>query len=234
MKRTIVISDIHGCYRPFLRLLEDVQYSPAVDRLILLGDYVDRGPDSRLVVDEVMRLVAQDGAIAIQGNHDERFVEMVREQDKEAAEKFLAHGGQATMDSYAGPDGTLAAFRHAASGAYAHHVEFLAALPYYAEDEHFIYVHAGLNPAYGMDWKAQPKRDFLYMKEPFLSSPVAAGKRVIFGHTRTVELHGKPDIWQGDGKIGIDGGCAYGMQLNALVISGPDELRMHAVSLSGC
>ena len=55
------------------------------------------------------------------------------------------------------------------------------------------------------------------IREPFISSPVTAGKTVVFGHTRTVKLHGQPTVWFGDGKIGIDGGCAFGDQLNALI-----------------
>ncbi len=229
MMRTIVISDIHGCFQPFANLLNEVNYKRHKDRLILLGDYVDRGYDSCQVVEEVMRLVTEDGAIALQGNHDERFVEVVKGRDPAAADKFMLHGGRQTIESYAGPDASLDQFRHAVTSRYAHHLSFLEELPYYYEDEHFIYVHAGVHPAYANNWKEQPKRDFLYLKEPFLSRPAAAGKTVVFGHSRTSELHGKPDVWFGDGKIGIDGGCAYGQRLNALVIQGPDYRKVYAV-----
>jgi serine/threonine protein phosphatase 1 len=230
MKRTIVISDIHGCIKRFLQLINEVNYKPHEDHLILLGDYVDRGPDSRQVVEEVMRLVREDGAIALQGNHDERFVEVVKGVVPTALEKFLTHGGRQTLESYAGADASLEDFRHVVSNRYADHLAFLDDLPYYYEDDRFIYVHAGIHPMYADKWKEQPKRDFLYMKEPFLSQRTAAGKTVIFGHTRTSELHGKPDVWFGEGKIGIDGGCAYGQQLNALVIYGPDNMDVCAVS----
>lgn len=60
--------------------------------------------------------------------------------------------------------------------------------------------------------------DFMYIKGEFHHSDPLTDKLVIFGHTRTIELHNSQDIWFGKGKIGIDGGCAYGMQLNCLIL----------------
>ncbi len=70
----------------------------------------------------------------------------------------------------------------------------------------------------GLGWWAsnQPKSDFLYIKEEFIKNPTNVAKIVIFGHTQTSDIHGSSDVWFGDGKIGIDGGCAYGKQLNCL------------------
>ena len=58
----------------------------------------------------------------------------------------------------------------------------------------------------------------MYIKDDFLHLSTRVEKKVIFGHTRTIELHGSSDIWFGGDKIGIDGGCAYGEQLNALIL----------------
>ncbi|KAA2301020.1 serine/threonine protein phosphatase, partial [Clostridioides difficile] len=74
MNRTIMISDIHGYIDPFNQLLDDINYNSKYDQLILLGDYVDRGPNSKEVVKEVIRLVKENHAIALRGNHDQRFV----------------------------------------------------------------------------------------------------------------------------------------------------------------
>ncbi|MUT68431.1 metallophosphoesterase family protein [Paenibacillus sp. NEAU-GSW1] len=239
-ERTLVISDIHGCYDAFNQLLELTAYDPAKDKLLLLGDFVDKGPDSRQVVEQTMSLVRNDGAIAIQGNHDERLVDVVLGRSKEAEEKFFKHGGYETFSSYTGsqlekgasaPDSKrFEVLQETIKEKYMDHIDFLEQLPYYYEDEDFIYVHAGLNPRYA-DWKKQPKRDFLYMKEPFHSSEPFTDKKVIFGHTKTIDLHGKADIWFGKGKIGIDGGCSVGLQLNALEIRGADSLRTYKVPL---
>lgn len=233
MKRTLVISDIHGCYTSFNELLAVMNYQPEDDQLILLGDFVDRGPQSRQVVEQVISLVQNEGAIAIQGNHDERLVDVMLERSEQALMKFSDHGGRQTAESYAGitqgtVDHIITCAKTVIHEQYAHHLTFLDELPYYYEDDHFIYVHAGLNPNY-LNWKKQPKRDFLYMKEPFLSRPTTVSKTIIFGHTKVMDIHGKPDIWFGEGKIGIDGGCASGHQLNGLEITGKDQFKTYAI-----
>ncbi|XEC96547.1 metallophosphoesterase [Paenibacillus tarimensis] len=237
MKRRLVISDIHGCYEPFNQLLELVKYHPVNDQLILLGDYVDRGADSRKVLDQVLRMVRDESVIALQGNHDERFADVVMGRHGEAKVKFFEHGGLQTMESYlnlsfqgaeAMREELLEKFVAIINERYMHHVRFLDELPWFYEDEDHIYVHAGINPDY-MQWKEQPKRDFLYIKDPFIKKPISIGKRIIFGHTKTIDIHGSPDIWYGDGKIGIDGGCAYGCQLNCLEILGRNKYRTYSV-----
>ncbi|WP_168121494.1 hypothetical protein [Paenibacillus sp. HB172176] len=99
---------------------------------------------------------------------------------------------------------------------YPEHIEFLAQLPLYHEDRQHIYVHAGLNPAY-TEWREQPEGDFMYIKNDFICWPTKAQKTVIFGHTQAKDIHGSSDVWFGEDKIGIDGGCAFGNQLNALI-----------------
>lgn len=223
MSRTIVISDIHGCLEPLDRLLEHAAFDFRRDRLILLGDYVDRGPDSKQVVDRVIELVLEKRAIALRGNHDQRLVDFVKNSESSLAAKFLEHGGGPTLLSYC-PfiDGDLSedALRQARlymSKNYAHHLSFLSELPLYHEDPEHIYVHAGIHPSYS-DWKTQPDDVFMYVKNDFIRSKTNVKKIVVFGHTRTVEIHGVSDIWFGGDKIGIDGGYAYGMQLNALIM----------------
>jgi serine/threonine protein phosphatase 1 len=80
-KRLLAISDIHGCCSEFIALLKRAAYNPLLDQLILLGDYVDRGPDSFQVVELVIQLV-NEGAIALRGNHDDYFVKMVKENNR--------------------------------------------------------------------------------------------------------------------------------------------------------
>lgn len=223
MNRTIVISDIHGCLDAFDQLLDTVSFNSTIDQLILLGDYVDRGPNSRNVVERVMGLVESHHAIALRGNHDQRLVDLVRNGNPSVQSKFLEHGGIQTLMSYCGwikgevTDEILLQATSEITATYEHHIHFLSSLPLYYEDDHHIYVHAGLNPRYA-NWKEQPDHDFMYIKGEFYQTSTRVEKKVIFGHTRTIELHGSSDIWYGDDKIGIDGGCAYGQQLNALIL----------------
>lgn len=229
MNRTLVISDIHGCYESFNLLLHTAGYDAQKDQLILLGDFVDRGPNSRQVVEQVIGMVHAGQAVALRGNHDQRFLEIMDGTASErAAQKFFEHGGHQTLISYCSDTGLwnrdydvtrLGPVRNFIQQTYGHHLHFLRQLPYYYEDEHHIYAHAGINPEYA-DWKEQPLFDFLWIRDPFYSRPTNAEKTVVFGHTRAVQFHDSAHIWYGGDKIGIDGGCAYGMQLNCLEITG--------------
>ncbi|MFC5653376.1 metallophosphoesterase family protein [Paenibacillus solisilvae] len=237
MKRTIVISDIHGCITEFNDLLDLAGYQPDQDQLIVIGDYVDRGLHSKEVVERLIQLAEQHNVIALRGNHDQRLIDLVRLGNHHVIQKFLMYGGKAAIKSYLGLDCPLDEIdvqtaRTAASFIaehYEHHISWLEQLPLYAEDSRHIYVHAGLNPSYS-DWKEQPDEDFMYIKERFLQQPTVADKTVVFGHTRTFEIQGSADIWFGDGKIGIDGGCAYGQQLNALEIGSDGQYRTYKIS----
>ncbi|MBT2762391.1 metallophosphoesterase family protein [Paenibacillus sp. ISL-20] len=221
--RTLVISDIHGCDQELIALLKDAEFDSSKDQLILLGDYVDRGLRSKEAVSLVQNLVQHEHAIALQGNHDHRFVNVVAGlATSEEIAKFWDKGGVQTFASYcgdvvAGSEEELVNCSSRIRTTYSEHIRFLKDLPMYYEDEHFIYVHAGLNPSYD-EWKLQSPRDFLYIREEFYMVDKDRGKTVIFGHTKTVDLHGSPEVWYGPGKIGIDGGCAFGYQLNGLEI----------------
>ncbi|WP_342572648.1 metallophosphoesterase family protein [Paenibacillus sp. FSL R5-0749] len=222
MNRTIMVSDIHGCIDPFNQLLHDINYNSKYDQLILLGDYVDRGPNSKEVVKEVIQLVKEHHAIALRGNHDQRFVDFIIEGSSLIKAKFIEHGGLQTLQSYCNIEGAISdemleLARETIKMDYGHHINFLSELPLYHEDETHIYVHAGLNPDY-IEWRNQPEHDFMYIKDKFIDHTFTnLHQKIIFGHTRTIDIHETSDVWFGEDKIGIDGGCAYGMQLNALI-----------------
>ncbi|MEK3828527.1 metallophosphoesterase [Paenibacillus sp. FSL K6-1558] len=222
MNRTLMISDIHGCIDAFDQLLIQVDYNSTYDQLILLGDYVDRGGNSRKVVDKVMELVQEHHAIALRGNHDQRFVDLIHEGTPSIQSKFMEHGGHPTLESYCPminemSDEVLEEAIKIITANYSHHIEFLSRLPLYHEDEYHIYVHAGLNPDYN-DWRQQPEHDFMYIKNKFIKHTFTnVSKKIVFGHTKTIDIHGSAEVWFAEDKIGIDGGCAFGKQLNALI-----------------
>jgi len=235
MKRTIMISDIHGCMDQFNQLLMKVEFNSKEDQLILLGDYVDRGPHSKKVVDKVIGLVRNHHAIALRGNHDQRFFDLINDEHNDVRAKFIEHGGIQTIQSYFDTnneitDEILNQAVETIGTNFKHHVDFLSNLPFFYEDNDHIYVHAGINPKY-TDWKKQPAHDFMYIKHEFIRSSFDLKKKVIFGHTRTVDIHGLPEIWFSEDKIGIDGGCAYGMQLNCLIFQDgkytTDKIKWH-------
>lgn len=224
MERMIVISDIHGMYRMLLRLLEKVNYDLKKDKLIILGDLVDRGPESKEVIEFFIGL-ENKGAnlILLKGNHDDMFIRSL--YDYSNITLWCINGGIKTLESYY--DGSL--MREGIEVAineikdkYNKHIEFLENSKLYYETDNYIFVHAGIDPTLD-DWKETEEYDFMWIREEFIYTlePLKIdNKKVIFGHTPAKYIHKGSDIWFSPcgQKIGIDGGAAYGMQLNALII----------------
>lgn len=226
IKRKLVISDIHGCYDEFNKLLGLVHYDSSKDDLILLGDYVDRGKDSKKVVNFVRELVDTYGAIALRGNHDQMMIDFIKRPNSYSAfANYIQNGGTETLrnyiegfDSYQWYDENYRKWADEIQMLHGDDYEFLCELPYYYEDENFIFVHAGINP-HLRDWKFTTNEDFIWIRQQFLDYNHSHDKTVVHGHTPCVYLHNKPDIYFGNKKIGIDGACAYGYQLNCLEIT---------------
>ncbi|QSF47861.1 serine/threonine protein phosphatase [Paenibacillus tianjinensis] len=236
--RTLVISDIHGCYLQFDAMLKQIKYNPDNDKLILLGDYVDRGLYSKDVVTKVIQLAKDYGVIALKGNHDDLMVDAFRNRGDSL---WINNGGIMTTQSYAGYDFLEEGFdwdEHLRMKSlilknYPNHIDFLENLPLYYEDDKHIYVHAGINPEIN-DWKQQSEEDFLWIREDFYNNPTRESKTIVFGHTPTIYLHKSNNIWFGKGKhkgkIGIDGGCFHSSgQLNCLEISEDGKYKEHVI-----
>nr|WP_289037086.1 metallophosphoesterase family protein [uncultured Allobacillus sp.] len=220
MNRNLMISDIHGHLNAFEQLLEKVNFQPASDQLILLGDYIDRGPSSKETIEFVMDLQA-NGAIALRGNHDDWFLQWLQDPSQ-VSPNFLLNGGMETIQSYLdelGDDYSLPAQEEWASYIrenYPAHVEFLNELPLYYEHEEFICVHAGIDPLQ-VNWKNTSKENFLWIRKEFHQGEIDSDKPIIFGHTPTKGLQAHAHVYFDNNKIGIDGGYTFGYQLNCLI-----------------
>lgn len=224
IERILAISDIHGCYKELDELLGLVHYNSAKDQLILLGDYIDRGKDNKKVV-EFARELEGYGAITLRGNHDQMFLDYVkRPHNYTNVYNYLRNGGETTLrnyikdfDSYVWHDESYKKWADEIMMQYGDDVEFLDSLRYYYETDDYVFVHAGINPLL-KDWKYTNHDDFIWIREQFLNNDHSHEKIFIHGHTPVVNLHGKHDIYFGNKKIGLDGACAYGGQLNCLEI----------------
>lgn len=201
------IGDIHGCLDKVRRLLDLLRYDPAADRLIFLGDYIDRGPESKGVLDLMMRLQDENPAnVFLMGNHEDNFLTYMQTCMSRAGasywltEPFLAGGGVATLRSYCPGLGDPYAERLLEHIPPAHLV-FLEALQLYWTNDDYIAVHAGVRP--GVPLERQYENDLLRIRGPFLYSPHGLGKCVVFGHTPF------PEVQRADDKIGIDTGACY-------------------------
>jgi serine/threonine protein phosphatase 1 len=170
-RRVIAIGDIHGCARALRVLLDAIAVTPD-DELVTLGDVIDRGPDSREVVDLLMELRGRCRLRPILGNHEEMMLSVLRGQS--SPDLWIREGGSATLDSY-GFVGDLSVVPPA-------HVEFLeGCLDHYETDTH-LFVHANLLPDLPLD--QQPARMLRWTSlDAHLPGKHISGKTAVVGHT---------------------------------------------------
>lgn len=224
-KRMLAVSDIHGELDLLNRLLDQVGYDPAADQLVLLGDYVDRGPKSMQTLDCVIDLCA-GGAIALKGNHEDLMLSALGEDGDENDWKrwVIRNGGCTTLQSYGFTDQEIRIrtgenYRRPElhSEALNRHLDFIRSLDLYYETADFLFVHAGIQP--GRTAAETDPSELLWIREEFHRG-YRGSKTVVFGHTPTSSLHRDPDnngLYYGANRIiGIDGGAVFGGQLNAL------------------
>jgi serine/threonine protein phosphatase 1 len=205
MKRTFVIGDIHGCYETLEDLLARISPDPRKDSLVFLGDYIDRGPDSKKVISRLLTLQREFvNFVALKGNHEQMLHSFLAGRDQDF---FLMMGGWQTLASY-NVDSPLP--EEVTKKLPADHYRFLEELLDYWEDDENIYVHAGLQPTVPL---AQQTHEWLlWSRLRFVESEYDFGKKVIFGHTPFRIPRIQPN------KIGIDTGAVYGGHLTCLIL----------------
>ncbi|MCJ2034602.1 metallophosphoesterase family protein [Methylobacterium sp. J-068] len=207
---TYAIGDIHGCADALTRLLAriDEHRRGRAARIVCLGDYVDRGPDSAGVI-RILRARAADEPgtlICLRGNHEQMMLDAYR--DALAAPVWLENGGRETLHAFGIDD----------PEALPHDVlAWLSALPTVHEDDHRYYVHAGFRPGRrGIDPDVATR---LWIREPFLGTPFDFGKHVIHGHTPRRD--GAPD--RRPHRTNLDTACVYGETLTAAILHADDR-----------
>src|SRR5262249_39170237 len=175
--RTIAIGDIHGCLDALDALLDAIA-PDAQDTLITLGDHIDRGPDSRGVLDRLIALAGCCRLVPLQGDHEEMLLDALR--DKSLLKRWLTCGGVDALRSYhwapGGPRRALAEWIPE------RHREFLARCQRYHETDTHLFVHAGVLPELPMD--QQPDVALRWrVTHARTASPHCSGKVVVVGHT---------------------------------------------------
>jgi len=226
-KRTLVIGDIHGKLKLFTRLLEEMQYKPGEDRLILIGDLVDRGEDSRGVVSLAIDLTreALNRVKVIRGNHEAMMLAALAYPESEQAELWYYNGGVETLQSYMDGDGNLDVPEE--------HWDFMASLPTWYEDDHAIYVHASLPEREGGKFihpAELPESPELYWSRNRNFFSDYRGKTVVFGHTITGMVFGEREkVWLNESLICVDTGAYLTGVLSAIELP---SRRVYSVSES--
>lgn len=229
--RTLVIGDVHGERAMLDRLLAELPFVGPPDTLVFLGDYVDRGPDSRGVIETLRRLPEKivGKLVCLRGNHEDALIGAADRADP----SFLLPPGNGVAAAYQSfiddPTADATAQAHVARffdpklWIPPSVVAWMRALPYFHRDAHAIYVHAGLEGE-GAVWQTPEMsrpQSLLWQREPdfFLHYE---GPPLVFGHTPVNDLPPadpmRTSVWQRGPLWGIDTGAGKGGPLSCLIL----------------
>ena len=229
--RAYAVGDIHGRLDLLLQLLErierdDAARAPARTYLVFLGDFVDRGPDSKGVIE---LLAARPPAFAtpvfLGGNHEEAFLRVI-EGETSVVPGWLMYGGKECAQSYgispgwllgAAPEAIVADVRRHVPR---HHVDFLKSLHDTFRFGDYLFVHAGIRP--GLAIEAQTPKDLRWIREGFLEDSTDHGLMVVHGHTISEAVDERTN------RIGIDTGAYRTGLLTAIGIEGTERWYVEA------
>jgi serine/threonine protein phosphatase 1 len=205
--RSYVVGDIHGCVSELEKLIEHLPLDHG-DRVIFLGDYIDRGPDSKGVVSYLLDLqkAAHIETIFLKGNHEDMFLDFLGFPGNHG-DVFLINGGQATLTSY----GTSTQSLDIAEQLPDSHLNFYQNLKPFCLLEPYLCVHAGIQPLKKLS--EQNETEMLWIRGEFIRNPHTLPFTVLFGHTPHKEA-----LFDLPYKIGLDTGLVYGNKLSCLAI----------------
>ncbi|MFO0618775.1 MAG: metallophosphoesterase family protein [Polyangiaceae bacterium] len=242
MRRTFVVGDIHGDIQALKALFRKFPRMTAEDTVVFIGDYVDRGPCSRQVVEFVRMLPTKTKAkvVWLRGNHEDAWLQVKTRGWPE----FIVPRGNGCLETYRSFKGLSVPHEEetpanqelvemfAASFFPDDVIEWMKQLPLYYEDEHAIYVHAGLprigtkeaDRGFAHPSVAEPSSALLWIRDKDFFANYR-GKLVVFGHTTTEQLppelssytpEDPTDLWAGPAVVGLDTGAGKGGFLTGL------------------
>jgi len=179
---TYAIGDIHGrldLLRAAIGAIAE-HARGGTHQVICLGDYVDRGPASKGVIETLMALSANAPWRCLLGNHEDMMARSLRSHERDEIDRWLRNGGEATLDSYLNKVPPA-------------HLEWIESLPLVHRDAHRLYVHAGVAP--GAPVELQDKRTFVWIREAFLTAEASALPcHVVHGHTPLWRMKPEPHL----------------------------------------
>jgi serine/threonine protein phosphatase 1 len=210
MGRLFVIGDVHACPQE----LEDVITACALeweDHVVFLGDYIDRGPGAREVVDFLLDLQADAVCTLtfLKGNHEDMLLDFLG-YSGHFGESFLINGGAATLKSYGLSERMQG--RPAALRLPPQHLAFFQQLERYVAIDDTLCVHAGVNPLRPLE--EQDEEALFWIRQEFITHPHSLPYTVMFGHTPQREV-----LLDLPYKVGLDTGLVYGGKLSCLEVT---------------
>ena len=198
---THVIGDVHGCAETLREMLRVLEVAPG-DVVVFVGDYVDRGPDSYDVIEQLIaydRRLATSGARAVflKGNQEQMMLDALDDRGyvDGSLNLWKSNGGKETIDSYV---------RRGLGVAVPSHMTFLNGLEtYYENDTHFV-VHAGIDPELTIGQnKLSPNSDNVFLWTRVMRGSSKWDKTVVSGHTPDTKVHFRPN------RVLLDTGCVF-------------------------
>ena len=231
--RVYAVGDIHGCLAQLRTLRkkidDDAAAAPEARRiLVYIGDYVDRGPESRGVLDYLLADSAPGlEVVYLQGNHEEYYLRFLG-GDLDAGAGWIANGGDATLASY-GIDvaskwpefSELKRYQaQFAAVAPADHIKFLESMGDRHVEGEYAFVHAGVAP--GVALMDQKPEDLLWIRKPFLEFTETHDYVIVHGHTPSRKIENLAN------RINVDTGAVYGGPLTAVVLAGTERTFLQA------
>lgn len=229
-QRAYVVGDVHGRLDLFEQLIQaierdDEEATPASTTVILLGDLVDRGPESAGVIDRARRWQTERTVRILAGNHEEMFLESFTNINM--LRHFLKHGGRETILSY----GVNQRKYNECSLEELQTImvqyipeadrNFLQSFEEYITLGDYAFVHAGINPEVPLP--DQSRQDLLWIRDPFLGYAEQHSHVIVHGHTIVEQVEERAN------RIGIDTGAYRFGRLTALVLEGTDRRYIQAV-----
>lgn len=227
------VGDVHGYVRQLDDLLaaieQDAARSAPAERplIVFIGDYVDRGPDSRGVIDRILALEADRRfeVVCLLGNHEDALLRFL--VDPGYAPSWIGNWGRTTLEAYgvappllpndSGCEAVQAQFRSAFP---AEHRAFLGRLKVSLTVGDYLFVHAGVRPGVALD--AQAERDLIWIRYDFLESDADFGKVVVHGHTPSERPERRIN------RINVDTGVYFSGVLTAVRLEGEQQRFLHA------
>ncbi len=210
MSKKWVIADIHGCFKTLARLIETHIQPGKEDQFYFLGDYIDRGPASKEVIDFLMHFSTQFQCVFLMGNHEEILLKAHEESNKNSGffsfiskkpitKSWKVHGGTDTLKSY--QITSLKDFDQA-------HIRWMESLYNFAEEEHFLLAHAGFN--FEIDDIFSDTRAMRWVRDFEVDFVKTKNRKVIHGHT-PVSLSFIEECIKSNASsfIDLDNGCVY-------------------------
>jgi serine/threonine protein phosphatase 1 len=220
MNRVFAVGDIHGCFDTFHELLMNRIRLGHDDRIILLGDYIDRGDKSREVIDYILNLQSEGfDLVTLAGNHEVMLLEAVN--NPEQIPLWLMNSGESTLKSFGAADPWEIGNKY---------LDFFKALKFFHREGNFVFVHAGLN-----DNAEDPFTDengMIWESRLSYSNPMLEDLTIVHGHRPKTVKYVLDQISSGAKVIPVDTGCVYGSESGYGFLSALEIFSMELTSVA--